>query len=148
MDGIKAMKVEWWNGLTGGVLIGLGSVLAYAVTQKIPGISGVFGRLLRSSTPDKGWRILFLLGLIAGAGICFAMVASADVFRIPEGRSLVVYAVAGLLVGFGTRLGGGCTSGHGVCGIGMGARDSILATLLFMVSGIATVAVWNALSGQ
>ena len=141
MDGIKAMKVEWWNGLTGGVLIGLGSVLAYAVTQKIPGISGVFGRLLRSSTPDKGWRILFLLGLIAGAGICFAMVASADVFRIPEGRSLVVYAVAGLLVGFGTRLGGGCTSGHGVCGMARLSPRSIAATLTFMATTAATVYV-------
>jgi uncharacterized membrane protein YedE/YeeE len=142
------MKAEWWNGLAGGVLIGLGSVLAYAVTQKVPGISGVFGRLLRASTPDKVWRVLFLLGLIAGAGICFATSASASVFRIPEGRSHLVYAVAGLLVGFGTRLGGGCTSGHGVCGIGMGARDSMVATLLFMASGIATVLVWNTLPGQ
>ncbi len=62
---------------------------------------------------------------------------------IPEGRSLIVFAIAGLVVGFGTRLGGGCTSGHGVCGMGMGVKDSIVATLVFMAAGFVTVFVFN-----
>jgi uncharacterized membrane protein YedE/YeeE len=68
---------------------------------------------------------------------------TAALYHLPAGRSLLVFALAGLVVGFGTRLGGGCTSGHGVCGIGMGARDSIIATLVFMGAGFATVFFWN-----
>lgn len=134
-----------WNALTGGILIGLASLLATVLSGKIPGISGVFGRLLVPATPDKTWRALFLLGLIAGAALSFALWQSAAIYR--PIRSLGVMAVAGLLVGFGTRLGGGCTSGHGVCGVGMGAKDSIVATLIFMVIGIATVFIYNRAAG-
>ncbi len=112
------MHDSWVNGLVGGVLIGLGSLLAMVATGKVPGVSGVFGRLLRSTTTDRSWRIVFLIGIIAGGAISFALYEPATEYRLPEGRSLLVIAVAGLLVGFGTRLGGGCTSGHGVCGGG------------------------------
>jgi uncharacterized protein len=130
-----------WNPLIGGILIGLASLLATVLTGKIPGISGVFGRLLVRATPDKPWRAVFLLGLISGAALCFARWESAALFR--PMRPLVVMAMAGLLVGFGTSLGGGCTSGHGVCGVATGAKDSIVATLTFMVVGILTVLIYN-----
>ena len=129
------------NPLIGGVLIGLASLLATVLSGKIPGISGVFGRLLVPATPDKSWRAVFLLGLIGGAALSFALWESAAIFR--PIRPLVVMAIAGLLVGFGTRLGGGCTSGHGVCGVGMGAKDSIVATLIFMAAGMLTVFIYH-----
>ena len=130
-----------WNPLIGGVLIGLASLLATVLSGKIPGISGVFGRLLVPATPDKTWRVVFLLGLIGGAALSFALWEGAALFR--PMRPLVVMAIAGLLVGFGTRLGGGCTSGHGVCGVGMGAKDSIAATLIFMATGMLTVFIYH-----
>jgi len=131
-------------GFAGGCLIGLGSLLALAVSGKVPGISGVFARLLQRGTPGKAWRLLFLTGLIAGAALVF--LGGSTSYGIPGPRPWAVFAMGGLLVGFGTRVGGGCTSGHGVCGIGSGARDSLVATLVFMAAGIATVAAWNLLT--
>ena len=132
-----------WHALIGGILIGLASLLATVLSGKIPGISGVFGRLLVPSTTGKEWRFLFLLGLIGGATLSFLLWESAALFR--PMRPLAVMGVAGLIVGFGTRLGGGCTSGHGVCGVGMGAKDSIAATVIFMVAGMLTVFIYNRL---
>lgn len=129
------------NPLIGGILIGLASLLATVLSGKIPGISGVFGRLLVPATPDKAWRAVFLFGLIGGAALSFALWQSAALFR--PMRPLGVMAIAGLIVGFGTRLGGGCTSGHGVCGVGMGAKYSIAATLIFMVAAMVTVFIYN-----
>ena len=131
----------FWNALIGGVLIGLASLLATVLSGKIPGISGVFGRLLVPATPDKKWRLLFLLGLIGGAALSFLLWDSAALFR--PMRPLAVMGVAGLIVGFGTRLGGGCTSGHGVCGVGTGAKDSIAATLIFVVVAMVTVLIYS-----
>jgi uncharacterized protein len=130
-----------WHALIGGILIGLASLIATAFSGKIPGISGVFGRLLVLKTPDKEWRFLFLLGLIGGASLSFLLWDSAAMFR--PMRPLWVMALAGLVVGFGTRLGGGCTSGHGVCGVGTGAKDSIVATIIFVAIGMATVFIYN-----
>lgn len=130
-----------WHALIGGILIGFASLLATALSGKIPGISGVFGRLLVPATPDKRWRSLFLLGLVGGAALSFLLWDSAAIFR--PMRPLAVMAAAGLIVGFGTRLGGGCTSGHGVCGVGTGARDSIAATLIFVVVAMVTVLIYN-----
>jgi uncharacterized protein len=140
-----------WNPLIGGILIGVASLLATVLSGKIPGISGVFGRLLVPAIHDppsqgygvagKTWRVVFLLGLIGGAALSIALWQSAALFR--PMRPLVVMAIAGLLVGFGTRLGGGCTSGHGVCGVGMGAKDSIAATIVFMAAGMATVFIYH-----
>ena len=129
------------NPVIGGILIGLASLLATVLSGKIPGISGVFGRLLVPATHDKTWRLVFLVGLIGGAALCFALWQSAALYR--PMRPLAVMAVAGLLVGFGTRLGGGCTSGHGVCGIGMGAKDSVVATLIFMAAATVTVFIYH-----
>ena len=130
-----------WHALIGGILIGVASLLATVLSGKIPGISGVFGRLLVPATPDKKWRFLFLVGLIGGAALSFLLWDSAALFR--PMRPIAVMGVAGLLVGFGTRLGGGCTSGHGVCGVGTGAKDSIAATLIFVGVAIVTVLIYN-----
>jgi len=132
------------NAIIGGILIGSASLLATAVSGKIPGISGVFGRLLVAATPDKAWRAMFLLALIAGAALVFALSPAAALFR--PMRPLGIMAVAGLLVGFGTRLGRGCTSGHGVCGVGTGARDSIAATMIFIAAAMTTVFILNRMS--
>jgi uncharacterized membrane protein YedE/YeeE len=75
--------------------------------------------------------------------LLFFLSDTAATYRIPGGRSLLVFAIAGLVVGFGTRLGGGCTSGHGVCGVGMGAKDSIIATIVFMAAGFLTASLFN-----
>ena len=133
-----------WHALIGGILIGLASLIATALSGRIPGISGVFGRLLVPARPDKTWRTVFLFGLIGGAGLSFALWQGAALFR--PMRPIFVMAIAGLLVGFGTRLGGGCTSGHGVCGVGMGAKDSIAATLIFVATAMLTVFLYNNLT--
>jgi len=125
------------HAFVGGALIGLASLIGLLASGKIPGISGVFSRLLVKPSADSGWRFLFLAGLVAGGALAFWLVDSASAYH--RERSIPALAVAGLLVGFGTRLGGGCTSGHGICGIGVGSRSSILATVIFMASGIATV---------
>lgn len=129
------------HALIGGILIGLASLIATVLSGKVPGISGVFGRLLVPATPDKMWRVVFLAGLIGGAALSFALWESAALFR--SMRPLGVMVVAGLFVGFGTRLGKGCTSGHGVCGVATGAKDSIAATIIFVGLGMMTVFVYN-----
>lgn len=133
-----------WSGLAGGALIGLAAVLMMAVQGRIAGVSGIAGGLLRPVTGDVGWRLAFLLGLILGA-LIFGAVAGAvraDAGPMIEiGASPALLIIAGLFVGFGTRLGGGCTSGHGVCGIARLSRRSIAATGVFMASGFATVFV-------
>ena len=137
------MKPEFINALIGGVLIGLASLIASGATGKIPGISGVFSKIFFFKPGDTLWRVLFLLGLIAGGALVFHLLHPA----YHPVASLPVIAIAGLLVGFGTRLGGGCTSGHGVCGMGLGAKDSIVATLTFMAAGFATVYITHHLIG-
>jgi uncharacterized membrane protein YedE/YeeE len=129
------------HALAGGCLIGFASLIATVLSGKVPGISGVFGRLLVPATPDKAWRFLFLIGLIGGAALSFSFWDSAALFR--PMRPVRMMAVAGLLVGFGTRLGGGCTSGHGVCGVGMAQKDSIAATFIFVAVAMLTVLIYN-----
>jgi len=129
--------------LLGGGLIGIGSVVATIATGRVPGISGVFARLLRPTKGDVSWRLIFLLGLIGGAVIAFNTISTTASFSFP--RPLWLLAPAGLLVGFGARLSGGCTSGHGVCGIGSGGLDSLLATVTFVAAGILTVLSVNVL---
>jgi uncharacterized membrane protein YedE/YeeE len=134
-------QYNYLHALVGGILIGVASLIAALLTGKVPGISGVFGRLFVPGTPDKGWRVVFLAGLIGGAALSFALWESAALFR--PLRPLGVMAIAGLLVGFGTRIGKGCTSGHGVCGVAAGAKDSIAATMIFVGVAMVTVFIYN-----
>jgi uncharacterized membrane protein YedE/YeeE len=129
---------SWVHAALGGILIGLGSLLAAGASGKIPGISGIFSRLLRRLNVDTAWRAMFFIGLLTGVVLALALFESAGNFR--PARSLGAMAIAGVLVGFGTRLGGGCTSGYGVCGLGLGSKTALVATVLFMAAGIVTVA--------
>lgn len=138
-----------WPALLGGILIGTASALALGMNGKIPGISGVCARIFRRVPGDTLWRVAFLVGLVAGAGLAFVTIPGAREYS-PRAAGLGWTAAAGLLVGVGTRLGGGCTSGHGVCGMGRGSARSTIATLTFMAVAIATVwAVrqWGGMNG-
>ncbi len=126
------------SGLFGGTLIGLAAVLLMLTTGRIAGVSGIAGGML-SSGSDKTWRIAFIAGLIV-AGLIVPLLGGHAVAR-PAAPSLVLFAVAGLLVGFGSRMGNGCTSGHGVCGFARLSARSIVATLVFMAVAVATVAI-------
>jgi uncharacterized membrane protein YedE/YeeE len=133
---------DWtpWTSLLGGALIGLAASLLLWSTGRIAGISGIVVGLLLGARGDRAWRAAFLAGLIA-AGLAFALFSPNAVGVSP--RSLPVVAGAGLLVGVGTRLGNGCTSGHGVCGNSRLSPRSIVATLAFMATGMLTVALWR-----
>ena len=122
----------------GGILIGMSAVLLFATLGRIAGISGIAGRLIAGSEPgDRAWRVAFVAGLIPAPLIAAAIGGSNGIGRPHTG--LLQLALAGLLVGLGTRIGGGCTSGHGVCGVARMSGRSIAATLVFMVFGIVTV---------
>lgn len=126
--------------LLGGALIGLSASLLLVANGRVAGISGVVGSLLAPVRGDIAWRVLFLVGLLTG-GLALALLRPSS-FPPPSSLTsggVALLVVAGLLVGFGTRLGNGCTSGHGVCGISRGATRSIAATLTFMATGALTV---------
>jgi len=124
--------------LVGGILIGLASVWLLAASGRIAGISGILHGLFMQPPGDRLWRILFVLGLVAAGFAWHAFVAPAPQ---REGFGLGWAAAAGLLVGFGTRVGGGCTSGHGVCGLGRFSLRSLVAVAVFMATGMAATYV-------
>ena len=126
-----------WSALLGGILIGTASAWALALNGKIPGISGLCSRILLVERDDTAWRVFFLTGMVGGAALLFRLIPDTAAFGMAPSLTLVV--VAGFLVGIGTRVSGGCTSGHGICGIGRGSRRSIVATLVFMGTAIVTV---------
>jgi uncharacterized membrane protein YedE/YeeE len=133
--------------LGGGLLIGLAAAALLLGQGRIAGISGVVGGALEARAGDLGWRLLFLLGLVGG-GLLIARVAPAA-FPAHVAGSALRYIVAGLLVGFGTRLGNGCTSGHGVCGLGRLSPRSLVAVATFMTTGaVAVFVVRHVLGGR
>ena len=127
------------SALFGGALIGASSALLLVLNGRIAGISGILGGVLRPQGGELGWRVAFLLGLVAAPMIYLVVVGTGPEVSISSDWMLL--SVAGLLVGFGTRLGAGCTSGHGVCGIGRGSPRSVAATVVFMTMAILTVLV-------
>jgi uncharacterized membrane protein YedE/YeeE len=122
----------------GGALIGLATVLLLVLIGRVAGISGIFADLIAPAGRDRGWRIAFLLGLIAAP---LALAVAGRPAPLPAMPDWTVIVAAGLLVGYGTRLGGGCTSGHGICGFARFSPRSITATLIFMATAILVVAV-------
>ena len=123
----------------GGVLIGIAATVLLAGNGRIAGNSGMLHRLLPPQKGDTDWRVFYLLGLVSGAGLyawIYPQTAAAAAARAANPLAVLVGSV---FVGIGTRLGGGCTSGHGVCGIGRLSLRSIAATLIFMVVGMLTV---------
>ncbi len=133
------------SALAGGALIGLAAVLLMVALGNIAGISGIMAGAIDPAAPDRGWRIAFVAGLVA-APVLFALAGHPLPFpELPESPSLI--AVAGLLVGFGSRLGSGCTSGHGVCGIARLSPRSIAATIVFMAVAAFVVALTHHAAG-
>jgi uncharacterized protein len=137
--------IDWshftpWASLAGGLMLGFASAGFILANGRILGISGILGGLLTPLRGDTGWRIAFLLGMLA-APVTFSLVAPPGI-SIPAPRidaSWGAVVAAGMLVGFGTRYGSGCTSGHGVCGLSRLSPRSLVATLAFMAAGFLTV---------
>ncbi|HEY5799805.1 MAG TPA: YeeE/YedE family protein [Burkholderiaceae bacterium] len=135
------MNLDWpnftpWSALAGGVLIGVATVLFFSFNGRIAGISGILGGLLRPAKGDIAWRIAFLGGLI-GAPLLYGAFYGMPNVTVAAGPATLI--AAGLLVGAGTRYGSGCTSGHGVCGVSRLSPRSLMATVVFMLAGFATV---------
>ncbi|MFM9799160.1 YeeE/YedE family protein [Aeromonas dhakensis] len=129
------MESQWLLSLGGGMLVGLAALILMLCNGRVAGISGILAGALQHRAP---WRLLFLLGLGAGAWLALTLGwASMPVFTVLPAWPLVL--LAGLLVGIGTRFGNGCTSGHGICGMGRLSVRSIVATLTFMATGVLTV---------
>jgi uncharacterized protein len=132
------------SAILGGLLIGLAATLLWLANGRIAGISGIVGSLPFVRPDDRGWRIAFLAGLIL-APLGYAALAGPPAVQLDAAAPVIV--AGGLLVGFGTRLGGGCTSGHGVCGLARLSPRSIVATGLFMAAGFITVLLTRHLAG-
>lgn len=143
------MNIAWdtftpWTSLAGGALIGLAAALLILGSGRIAGISGIVGGLFRPAAGDTGWRIAFVVGLLA-APLVWGLFATLPGVQSDAGTATLV--IAGLLVGVGTRYGSGCTSGHGVCGLSRLSPRSLVATLAFMGAGFVTVYVARHLAG-
>ncbi len=143
------MNIDWVNftpysALAGGALIGLAIAVLLLTHGRIAGISGVVSGLLHTKGGDTAWRAAFVIGLIA-APVLYQVFSVLPESRIDAGWPVLI--LAGLLVGFGSRYGSGCTSGHGVCGLSRLSPRSMLATAAFMAAGFATVFVVRHLTG-
>jgi hypothetical protein len=138
------MTIDWthftpWASLAGGLLLGLASALFILLNGRILGISGILGGLLKRQPGDIGWRMAFVLGMLA-APLTLGLIAPAGLVSAPRiEASYLLVVVAGLLVGYGTRMGSGCTSGHGVCGLSRLSPRSMVATASFMAAGFVIV---------
>jgi uncharacterized protein len=134
----RRMETSWIFALAGGALIGGAAALLFLTHGRVAGISGIVGSLLPPAANDRDWRLAFVGGLLA-AGVVGGHLVPAAVGASVRGLPAVV--VAGLLVGFGTRMGSGCTSGHGVCGLSRWSSRSMVAVATFMVTGAVTASI-------
>jgi len=124
------------HAIVGGILIGLGIAVVLIGTGRIAGLSGITAGIIRPSSDDRGWRISFLAGALA-VGAVFELAAPSTFDAVPP-HPLWLVAISGVLVGVGTRLGNGCTSGHGLCGLGRFSKRSLIATCAFFGIAVAT----------
>ena len=131
--------------IIGGALIGTSASILLLTTGRVAGISGILGGLLKASQESKQWRVLFLFGLFFAGSLGAAFLP--EQIQIPQNHSLMALGVAGLLVGFGTRLGNGCTSGHGICGLSRFSKRSLIAVMVFMATGFITATSIQLFSG-
>lgn len=137
------MSQDWINALLGGVLIGVSVSLMLLWNGRVTGISGIINGALAPVKGDTQWRVLFIVGLFLG-GLVMGQL-NPKVFENTVISEIWTTVAAGLLVGFGTILGSGCTSGHGVCGISRMSPRSLVATVVFMAAGIAAVFIFRKL---
>lgn len=133
------------SALLGGILIGLSAVALMALNGRVAGISGIVGAAMTERGGELGWRLAFILGLFLAPWLVLAVAGSLP--PVVVDAPLAVISLGGLLVGFGSRFGSGCTSGHGVCGIARLSLRSLIATLAFTASGMAVVFVMRHLAG-
>lgn len=129
------------SAIAGGLLIGLSATLLLLLIGRIAGISGIVHEALARPLSEHGWRLAFVAGLVTGAAAWFALAPAAGI-EVPAARESMPVAwllVAGFLVGFGTRIGAGCTSGHGICGLARFSRRSLAAVVVFMGTAALTV---------
>ncbi|TYK67263.1 YeeE/YedE family protein [Colwellia echini] len=133
-----------WASLFGGMLLGLSAAVLLLFSGKVAGISGVIGGLLNPQKNESSWRAAFIVGMVVSIVITIPLG-----FVLPDvsDSNLLLVSVAGLLVGFGTRLGNGCTSGHGIIGMGRFSKRSIAATCAFMAAAIIVVLIRRLLGG-
>ena len=129
----------------GGALIGLSAVLLMLFTGRIAGVSGIFDGLINPQTNDRTWRVAFIAGLVAAPAAAVLVGYHVPMPQMPGSYMTIV--IGGLLVGFGARLGSGCTSGHGICGIARLSSRSIAATAIFMAAAIVVVALTHHVFG-
>lgn len=129
----------------GGVIIGFSVSLMLLFNGKVTGVSGFLGGLLKKETMGDPVRLFFIIGLVTG-GLGLRYFYS-DAFLLPREEATIDYVIAGLLVGFGTRLGNGCTSGHGVCGISRLSKRSIASTMTFIIFGILSFLLYKTIRG-
>jgi hypothetical protein len=142
MPGAQEISLELKSilgAVSGGALVGLATAVLLVFNGRIAGISGIVAGLLRPRSGEIGWRLLFVGGLIAGGLLARRLLPDAFESSLP--RSAAALVVAGVMVGFGARLGGGCTSGHGVCGLGRLSLRSLVATLTFIATGAMTASL-------
>ena len=129
----------------GGILIGLAAVLMMAIHGRIAGISGLLSGVLFAEKSERSWRLAFILGLISAPILTLFFTGHRPDFDLQADTNLLI--IGGLLVGFGTRLGSGCTSGHGVCGLSRLSPRSMASVVIFMASGMITVSIIKSLVG-
>ena len=141
----KYRRMTYAPALIGGMLIGLSAAALLLLNGRVAGITGIFAGLFEPRPGDKGWRALFVAGLVAGAAAIALL--RPHTFRFDLVRAPVSIVAAGLLVGFGTRLANGCTSGHGICGVSRFSPRSLVATATFIAAGIGTVYLTRHLFG-
>ncbi len=128
-----------WMSLLGGILVGISALLLMLFTGKTAGISGIINGAIARQQNDRAWRVVFLLAMVAGGALANQLLGG--YIPVHYDASLPVIIIAALLVGAGTQIGNGCTSGHGICGIGRLSVRSIVATAVFMITAIMTVFV-------
>ena len=134
------MEQAWLNAIYGGILIGLSAALLLVTYGRVLGVSGIVGRIYEMNKADTFWRIMFFAGTAVG-GFLASQIWPDNFKVIIEDGNFTRLAIAGLIVGFGTKMGNGCTSGHGVCGIGRLSPRGIVATCVFIFTGVLTVFV-------
>lgn len=131
------MNSIYFNAFLGGIIIGISTVILLLFSGRVAGNSGIIAGLFRLKKDNAFWKLFYVVGLLFGGIVYLKIQTPPDTVTFSVGPGILV--IAGLLVGFGTRLGSGCTSGHGICGMSRFSARSVIATCIFMASAIATV---------